>query len=536
MSPAQAVDHVVGPFKGMRYTLDSVANDPEYAYLSLDLLPADQLLGGAYLRRPSDQNTQVKASSNPVVQHLGVYKQRAASLTVAVVDGELYTFTVAGGWVLRVTIANLTTASITLSATARVFATTFADVYVVNDGVNRPFTWNGTSGAGGLVSLTNAPSRCYGAPTVYFGKLFFIKDVAAASADRSTLVWSEENLPNTGYEAGGFNNAWILSQSGAGALYAIVGTNTALYYFRAAAIGSIRGAVTPDFASAGTHDDVADGLGTTCPSVLWYDGYLYFFDRLLRPHRVGEGLRPEPLWLNVARRFTGPDAGTTSWVAAKSTIALYPWTNGVSFGIFDGGANNGTTPIFVFGHLSGAALCQLTFTKSSPFARPQLLGPVYDEANDRLALGAGLQTTTNAQVTFSPVGSGEFYDHTLAQGPGLLVGPIGRTERDILWSFIEIVAEFVLGATVSPRIGTMSAVYSSGENDAQVTLFGSDVDAVLPATSAYETHIRQVWGRMTELRWTMVQIAPGVANALEGWGVHRVTVKGLPFYPGGAKR
>jgi hypothetical protein len=76
--------------------------------------------------------------------------------------------------------------------------------------------------------------------TVYYAKLFMLK------RDRKTIVWSEENQPNTGYEAGGYNNAWELTQTSNEPLTAIIGTNEALYYGRKTSVGAIRGACQLD--------------------------------------------------------------------------------------------------------------------------------------------------------------------------------------------------------------------------------------------------------------------------------------------------
>ena len=81
-----------------------------------------------------------------------------------------------------VTAANFTTASITLSSTAKCYAVTMADKMVVTDGVNTPWMWDGTTGASGLTKLTNCPVL-YGRPTVYYAKLFGIKNT-----ERSTMV------------------------------------------------------------------------------------------------------------------------------------------------------------------------------------------------------------------------------------------------------------------------------------------------------------------------------------------------------------
>lgn len=158
-------------------------------------------------------------------------------------------------WTTVVTNAQLVVAGISWTTVyVELFWCEFNNQVVFSDGVNVPWTWDGTAGAG-IVRLTNAPIA-WGPPTVYYGKLFFIK-----VSERDTIVWSEENQPNTGYEAGGYNNAWSLTQTGGGALVALLGTNAALVYFRADSIGRILGPVTTAFQSSGVHDDVSTSVG-----------------------------------------------------------------------------------------------------------------------------------------------------------------------------------------------------------------------------------------------------------------------------------
>ena len=163
-----------------------------------------------------------------------------------------------------VTSANFTTASITLPTTSRaVYWVEFNHTLIVTDdsGTQVPWRWDGTSGAASLTELTNAPpTLCK--PAVYYGKLFLVK-----STERNTLVWSEENDPTTGYEAGGLNNAWTLSQTGSGNIFAIAAGNEGLYYARTDKIGVIRGAVNDTFVTSGTLSDIAL-IGTNSPAGL----------------------------------------------------------------------------------------------------------------------------------------------------------------------------------------------------------------------------------------------------------------------------
>ena len=215
--------------------------------------------------------------------------------TVVIYSGEIYTVdwaTGSTGTISRVvTTANLTTASITLSATVRVSMLPFNNTLVISDGVNVPFTWTGASGAGGLVKLTNCPAL-YGPPTVYYGKLFGIK-----ASNRSTFVWSEENDPTTGYEAGGYNNAWDFTQNDAEPLTRLLGTNEALYVFREDSVAVVSGAVDTEFTTTGTRAGVSEAVGTVSPwSVIYSRSTVFFLDRAGKPHMIRAGGEALPIW------------------------------------------------------------------------------------------------------------------------------------------------------------------------------------------------------------------------------------------------
>ena len=325
-----------GPWKGARYTTQ-LPGEKSHALWARDMMVLDD---GTYYRRPSWQAIVSAPWSATSLQALLAFNLVAGGLVVIVVGGQIYATDGSGAPTLRVTTANLTTAGITLDATATVYGCQFGNKLVFNDGINRPFVWDGTTGAGGLTSLTNAPSKCFGKPTVYYAKLFFIKDVAAAGADRNTFVWSEENQPNTGYEAGGFNNSWPLVQMGQGGLYAILGLNDGLYYFRRTSIGVVRGAVTPDFRAAGVHDDVSLEHGTTSPKgVCYYREHIWFIDETAHPYRLAIGGPLEALWPETEGLFGDYSANgflmSTADVAA-AFVCPVPALDKISFWFRDG--------------------------------------------------------------------------------------------------------------------------------------------------------------------------------------------------------
>ena len=216
-------------------------------------------------------------------------KRDGTEISIVIVEGQIYTLNWSTQvWTETVTTANLTTAGITLSTSAPCFAVTFADKVIVSDGINAPWAWDGTAGAGGLTVLTNAPVF-YGPLVVYYAKLFGIKATA-----RQTFVWSEEGDPETGYEAGGYNNAWDFVQTATEGLQALAATNEALYVFRSNSHTAVIGAVTTDFKTTGTREALDPTIGTIAPaSVIVIENAVWFMDQYghFQRSQVGQGCK-----------------------------------------------------------------------------------------------------------------------------------------------------------------------------------------------------------------------------------------------------
>lgn len=240
-------------FKGMRDSEDPQVANPEYAKLIQNAYPIDSGLGARVVGRPGFAQIGAQLGTGSTRRVQGFYQ-------FTKLDGTEYTICIAGGkfYVLTWSTSTWTEdtpGAATISTTATCYFVTIGDKVVISDGTNTPWTWDGTDD----VVLSNCPVL-YGQPTVYYAKLFGIKNT-----ERSTIVWSEENDPATGYEAGGYNNAWTLGQTDQAPLFAIRGSNEALYYWRERSIGSIRGAVDADFVNSGTREGVSPIVGTKSP-------------------------------------------------------------------------------------------------------------------------------------------------------------------------------------------------------------------------------------------------------------------------------
>src|SRR5690606_31789302 len=224
--------------------------------------------------------------------------------TVRVKDGQLEVYDWgADRWTVAITREDLEAAGVQLATSGRVRAVNFADRLVLTDGVHKPFAWDGGD-HGGLELLTNAPV-IFGGFTIYYARLFAIK-----AAERSTIVWCEPGQPNVGWESEGYNNSWTLRQTDQAPLYALCGTNTALYYLRARSAGAILGAVDSEFRTTGTHEGVSESVGTISPdTVVRAEDSIWFLDADGRPQRLilGAGLQDPPPWLNAKETLEGQD-------------------------------------------------------------------------------------------------------------------------------------------------------------------------------------------------------------------------------------
>lgn len=233
---------------------------PGLAHLCINCLPAWP--GGPITSRPGISSfDHGSPASNTVFAIFSFYTSAGVLITGRLVkDGavggaHLETFNwTTNVWTVRLTAAQINSFALDLTGDTSVDWAVFNGTIVFSDGVNKPWTWDGTAGAG-VVKLTNAPVA-YGKPAVYYGKLFFIELAA-----RNVIDWSEENQANVGYAAGGYNNTWALTQTGAAPLVALLGTNDALLYWRSQSTGRILGAVTPSFQATGVHDGVSASIG-----------------------------------------------------------------------------------------------------------------------------------------------------------------------------------------------------------------------------------------------------------------------------------
>lgn len=285
-------------FMGMHDSQDAQTADPKYALYLQNTYALDSGMGTRIIGRPGfvQTGTQLGDSGHRRVQ--GIYqftKLDGTEYTCAIVGGKFYKYT----WGTD-TWTEDTPGSATISQTAGCYFTTFADVLIVSDGVNTPWQYDGSTDT----VLTNCPVL-YGPPRVYYAKLFGVKN-----SERSTIVWSIENDPTTGYEAGGYNDAWTLGQTDQDPIYVLIPSNEALYYLRSRSIGAVRGAVDADFQNSGTREGVSTSIGTKSPDgVCVGDNTAYFMDadNRIMALDLSSGRLDDKIWVKLQETYGGWD-------------------------------------------------------------------------------------------------------------------------------------------------------------------------------------------------------------------------------------
>lgn len=502
--PWPRVDFHAGPFQGMRYINRPQDWDHTYLYHAQDAFPTPD---GAYAPRAADvAMAPTTVSASATVQGEAVFRTSDGTVRdILAINGELWRRS-AGDLTKDVSTTNLTSATITLNASGRIHFATFNDTLVVTDGTNTPFTWDGTVSAG-LTSLTNAPVA-FGPAAVYYAKLFFVKNT-----ERDTIVWSEELAANTGYEAGGFNNAWSLRQSGSGPIHRILGRNEALYYFRQRSIGSIRGAVTTDFSAAGVHADISEQVGTTAPeSVLDYEGYIWFVDAQGRPWRFAPGGRLEPVWHNVSALFAASGTDATPGGTGARSLALQPADvaltlaapfhhhRAVVFGWTPSGAAH-YTHLYAFDAESGEPRSRIT-TKAATINAAHIGTGVLSSTIDYPVLNvAGLSSTAVNIVSFgspsAPYASGT--------NPVYVTGPFAAPSGKTLHS-LKLTTRIVIGPGGATEFVSVkaTAVPLGHLGDAASAISGT---AILSARASSPSERVAVWGLGREARWQQFQLS-----------------------------
>lgn len=463
VSPPKVKEWEVKGWRGAYDTRSANAERNEPAILinldPVDVERAGELQLRAGLRRLTTPTTLQLASLDSWQGFAGLWFGSGQLFRLILVSaGEIWELDPVGLTLTkRVSTANLTAAGITLSSAKKVYITQFGLNVIFSEDVsaNRPFMWDGTA-AGGLTALTNAPQFITGPPTVYYGKLFFLKTLS------HTIVWSEENQANTGYEAGGFNNAWSLTQTSASIVQRLLGTNEGLYYFRRDSTGVIRGAVSSTFQTDGVHDSVSIEAGTDeFWEPLGAGGAVWWLSQDNHPMVYRPDVGALDLATQLPRVFGGVQgpfaSGDTTYLGSIGEQQIYPGTSGcilldranqrVHFEFLNGST---TRVVLIFDAMSLKYLGLHAYVPGVNYPDPNrrwaeiiypfAAGSPKDEQKwycdkDGFLFRQQLSTESSSADT---TGFDETHNGAGVQVEGTLIGPMHGHSADIEWEFLQL--------------------------------------------------------------------------------------------------
>lgn len=336
-TPTQRQILYTGPWKGVHDSRDPWDDDPaQLVDLQNCYIPDPQGGSGAYARRGFG-----------ILNLQAPYSGKGQGVFSHVVNTTVTDFIVAGGTLYRANQAHTVftdvtpTTGVTISSTAsRVYFTTFGEQLIISDGVNPPWIasdlsntpitgtiidYNGTGVPG-----SGDPWSAFGQPVVYAGSLVFILNAVNGALQRTTITWSAPGNPAQGYQqddgaTNSFDYSWTLEQTSAHPIYALAGTNVALFYFRDTSIGALAGTPGPDFQGSATHDIVSVNVGCLqSATVQQYGQTIFFCDALGRPYALQPGSPPIPIWLSMREVVNTSTSQYPTATAAVACATIHP--------------------------------------------------------------------------------------------------------------------------------------------------------------------------------------------------------------------
>lgn len=354
------------------------------------------------------KQTQLGAGANRTPQCVYQHTQGSTDYAFVFAGGKMYRWL--GG-----VFTDITPGTVTISTTARIFCTTFANKLIVSDGVNRPWTYDhATTTATYIQFNTAAQAWCaYGPPVIYGAKLFFILNTVNSIARRTEIAWSEEGDAATGYFQDNFDNVWELTQTDADPLFCLWATNTALYYFRGDSIGAVQGIVNEDFRTSAVQDSVSLTVGTTNPgSVTQAGNFIWWVDRLGHVHRLPVGGQVEDVWLQLQPTSDAAPALSGAMALERwSHIAFVQELGVVACLIWSSGASQPSGTLYMFDAVTGAYTG--TWANSVPIYYISAMGCLRD-VNQR-----EIFVLLAASQTFGAAGDGWAFTQNLLQSGGV---------------------------------------------------------------------------------------------------------------------
>jgi hypothetical protein len=250
-------------------------------------------------------------------------------------DGTEINFLCSGGKLYRVdpgfaVFEDVTPVDRTIDQGTRVHLTPFSNRLLVNDDINPPWVASDLqaspiTGTAITYSTDGVPWRASGPARIYDGAAVWLVRYRDDEARTSRIAWSEADDPFTGYFQTDFDNEWDVVENNANAIYALLGTNSAIDYFRGDSIGYLSGTIGADFETTATKDAIDASVGSRAPaSIIAYSQWIYFVDEKGRVHRVQQSGGLEALWKQHRRVVNLAPTGFADGIARMACAALVP--------------------------------------------------------------------------------------------------------------------------------------------------------------------------------------------------------------------
>lgn len=531
-----------GPFRGMRTAAEERASDPSLVDLALNMLPTDPERGGAYVVVPP----VVQTSGLPVGSRTGYISfpdpgaTTASHFTLTIAEGALWWLTATSptGWGQVVSASVLAGAGVGLATSDSFTYLVINQKLLVSDGVNTPWTWDGTP-EGGITLLTNCPPL-YGQPTEYAAKLFGIK-----ASDRRTVVWSEENDLTTGYQAAGFNNAWTIGQQSDDKLTGIYGRNDGLYYWRPHSTGRIIGAVAGEFRTTHTQDAVSSVTGLVDRSSLVDAGdalWWYSTEERIVRYSPGSGIIADvsPVVFAVGAEQILPTVGPNWGPSRKpgATVDVASHASGALIGPNETTARTQVwfsvpAPVFGFPALGDRVDHEIILVYDAETARP--LGYLWqpNRTGPGRHLAASMVTPNflgatprriaisddlfNNPVLWAAYQSPPFVNTTV----GTLVGPVAGGDDTAEWAWIRCDVATRLPAKPATESGATLVLKPLGPTVANPgTLTATPNPDAVNLTTGKTTYGLDTLGRWLRPLFTCIWNGTGQGYGIQGYTLH----------------
>lgn len=541
-----------GPWKAVQDTIDPFDDNPESLVDAVNTYIADPQSGsGVYARAGfSPQNTPSGS-----LRGQAIYTHHA-------LDGTAFSFIVMKGAMYRVTgtpgAMTFTTvtpaAPIAIDDEARVKMVSLGDDLIVSDGENPPWI-AGTLGAtpitGTYIDFDGAATDWTAQDiTVWGGSLVAALKTVNNVARQDDIAWSEPGTPAIGWFQTDFDNVWTIEQTGSAPIYAILGTNVSLLYFRAHSIGAISGAIGPDLATTSTHDAISFNVGTQSPqSVQTFGDRIFFCDALGRPWMMQIGGPPVPIWLNMRAIVDAQNKQFPVVTAQTITTTYEPVLNLWLAAIWSPIPDEGTSPteLYAFDARSGAYVGRWIIGGGPVGISIDCLGVFLGQNNEATLVLIGSLVAGGS--------SGYVWTYSSLEGAPLLTSTVLKTQgtptvRLTTEAGVRLVLEAETTAWLdNGEVPTISVTtnrlgYSADtvwNVDRCTVIAGSDAPSVItlqtPTTAAtvigtptpaasLDGTFRSVAGCQTVGRGVQVTVAPTTARTQ--WVLHRVQIVATP--------